>query len=117
MDLVVKGRGDRVSAQARIRLERKLARLGRLDRRVDRVEVEVTHQPSRRVEGGHRVDASCRSSRRTYRATATGTDLDAALDRAVERLERQVADDHDRRRTRMLNGANRLKSRRNGAGS
>ncbi|HEX2030620.1 MAG TPA: ribosome-associated translation inhibitor RaiA [Actinomycetota bacterium] len=117
MELVVKGRGDRVSAQAKIHLERKLARLARLDPRVGRVEVEVIRQPSRRVDGGHRVEASCRSSRRTYRARATGTDLDAALDRAVGRLERQIADDHARRRTRMLNGANRLKSRRDGAGS
>ncbi|MGH2724472.1 MAG: ribosome hibernation-promoting factor, HPF/YfiA family [Actinomycetota bacterium] len=112
MDLVVKGRGDRVSGQTRGRVERKLGRLSRLDRRIARVEVEVIRQPSRRVDGGHRVEASCRSSRRTFRASATGADVDSALDRVVERLERQIAREQDRRRSRMLDGANRIKSRR-----
>jgi ribosomal subunit interface protein len=111
MDLVVKGRGDRVSGQTRGRVERKLDRLSRLDGRIGRVEVEVIREPSPRVDGGHRVEASCRSSRRTFRASATGADVDSALDRAVERLERQIARDHDRRRSRMLDGANRIKSR------
>ena len=111
MDLVVKGRGDRVSGQTRARLQRKLARLERLDSRLDRVEVEVTWEAHRRVEGGHRVDASCRTPRRTYRASATGGDIDAAVDRLVQRLERQIISDHERRRSRMLDGANRVKSR------
>ena len=112
MDLVVKGRGDRVSGQLRGRVERKLGRLSRLDGRIDRVEVEVIRQPSPRVDGGHRVQASCRSARRTFRASATGADVDAAVDLLVERLERQITRDHERRRTRMLEGANRIKSRR-----
>jgi ribosomal subunit interface protein len=112
MDLVVKGRGDRVSGQTRARLERKLSRLERLESRIDRVEVEVTWEARRRVDGGHRVDASCRTPRRTYRASATGSDLDATIDRLVERLERQISSDHGRRRSRMLEGANRVKSGR-----
>ena len=111
MDLVVKGRGDRVSGQTRDRLQRKLSRLERLDTHLDRVEVEVTWEAHRRVQGGHRVDAACRSPRRTYRASATGKDVDAAIDRLVERLERLIVSDHQRRRSRMLDGANRVKSR------
>jgi ribosomal subunit interface protein len=112
MDLVVKGRGDRVSGQTRDRLRRKLSRLERLESRLDRVEVEVTWEAHRRVQGGHRVDAACRTPRRTYRASATGKDVDGAIDRLVERLERQIVSDHGRRRSRMLDGANRVKSRR-----
>jgi ribosomal subunit interface protein len=111
MDVVVKGRGDRVPAPARARLERKLGRLARREPRLDRVEIEVIREPSPRVDGGHRIEAFCRASRRTFRASATGRDLDEALDRLVGRLERQITEDHARRRARMLDGASRLKSR------
>jgi ribosomal subunit interface protein len=114
MDLVLKGRGGRLSDKIRLRIERRLAHLARLDPRVARVEVEVIRHPSRRVDGGHRVEASCRSARRTYRASGTGSDLDSALDKAIDRLERQIADGAARRRTRILHGANRLKSSRDG---
>jgi ribosome-associated translation inhibitor RaiA len=36
--------------------------------------------------------------------------VDTAVDRVVERLERQITKDRDRRRARMLGGAHRLKS-------
>jgi ribosomal subunit interface protein len=112
VDLVVKGRGARVSGQARVRLERRLGRLSRLDPRLDRVEVEIIKEPSARVNGGHRVEAVCRTPRKTYRAVASGPDVDVALLRVVDRLGRQIAHDHERRRSRMLDGANRLKSGR-----
>jgi ribosomal subunit interface protein len=112
MDLVVKGRGERVSGRSRERLERKLGRLARLDPRLDWVEVEVIREPSPRVGGGHRVEASCRSGRRTFRAKASGSDVDAAILQAVARLERQISHDHEKRRSRMLVGANRVKSGR-----
>jgi ribosomal subunit interface protein len=110
MDLVVKGRGSRVSSQSRQRVERKLARLARLDSGIQRIEVELIQEPNRRVNGGHRVEVACWTSRRTFRASSTGSDIDAALDRVTERLERQLTDEHDRRRTRRVGGANRLKS-------
>jgi ribosomal subunit interface protein len=110
MDLVVKGRGGRISLQTKQRIERRLARLDRLEATIQRVEVELIQQANRRVDGGHRVEATCRASRKTFRASATGSDIDAVLDRVVERLERQLTDDHGRRRTRRVGGANRLKS-------
>jgi ribosomal subunit interface protein len=110
MDLVVKGRGDRVAGQIRTHVERKVSRLSRLDFRLDRVEVEIIWETRGRI--GHRVEASCRSGRRTYRASANGPDVEAAVDRALGRLERQITDGHERRRTRMLDGANRVKSGR-----
>jgi ribosomal subunit interface protein len=110
MDFVVRGRGSRVSSQLRQRVERKLARLARLNSGIQRIEVELIEEPNRRVNGGHRVEVACWTSRRTFRASSTGADIDAALDRVTERLERQLTDDHDRRRTRRVGGANRLKS-------
>jgi ribosomal subunit interface protein len=111
MELVVKGRHTRVSPQVRQRIERKLAKLGRLSSRVQLVEVELTEEPRGRIGGGHRVEASCRTPRRTFRASATGEDVDSALDLVVTRLERQLKDERGKRRARLLEGANRVKSR------
>jgi ribosomal subunit interface protein len=115
MDLVVKGRGDRVTGQTRSRVERKMARLERFDGHLERVEVEVIWETRGRIGGGHRVEASARSRRRTYRASANGSDVDSALDRVVARLERQITEDHRKRRTRLLTWASRVKSRRTSA--
>jgi ribosome-associated translation inhibitor RaiA len=112
MDLVVKSRGEKVSGRSRERLERKLGRLARLDPKLQWAELEVIREASRRVNGGHRVQAACGSARRTYRAVASGPDLEAAIGRVVGRLERQISQDHERRRSRMLGGANRVKSGR-----
>jgi putative sigma-54 modulation protein len=111
MELVVKGRHTHVSPQVRQRIERKLAKLARLSSRVQLVEVELTEEPRGRIGGGHRVEASCRTPRRTFRASATGEDVDSALDRVVTRLERQLKDERGKRRARLLEGANRVKSR------
>jgi ribosomal subunit interface protein len=110
MDVVVRGRGERVGEQDRAMLERKLSRLSRLNGRIDRIDVEVTLESRGRIGGGHRVEASCRSGRRTYRASGTGPDVDAAVDRLVERLERQIGDDHRRRRPRPPGGSNGVQS-------
>jgi ribosomal subunit interface protein len=112
MDLVVKARGDRVAGRTRSHVERKVSRLSRLDPRLDRVEFEVIWETRGRIGGGHRVEASCRSGGRTYRASASGPDVEAAVNRVVGRLERQITQDYRKRRSRMLDGANRLKSGR-----
>jgi ribosome hibernation promoting factor len=111
MELVVKGRHTRVSPQVRQRIERKMTRLERLVPRVQRVEIVLTEEATPRVDGGHRVEASCRTPHRTFRASATGSDVDAALERVVDRLERQLKEEQGKRRARLLEGANRVKSR------
>jgi ribosomal subunit interface protein len=116
MELVVKGRGDRVTGQTRSRLERKLSRLSRLDGRLERIEVEVIWETRGRIGGGHRVEASCRSGRRIYRASGTGPDVETAADRLVERLERQITDHHRKRRSRLFAWADKVQSRRTPTG-
>jgi ribosomal subunit interface protein len=111
MELVVKARHTHVSPQLRQRIERKLGRLGRLIRRIQWIEVELIEEPRGRIGGGHRVEASCRTPRHTFRASGTGEDVDSALDRVVDRLERQLKDERGKRRARLLEGANRVKSR------
>jgi ribosomal subunit interface protein len=103
MEVVMRGRGERVAGQTRARVERKLEHLSRLDGRLDRVEVEVTRESRGRIGGGHRVEAWGRSGRRTYRAHASGEDVEAAVDLMLERLERQITEAHRRRRPRGTN--------------
>jgi ribosomal subunit interface protein len=111
MDLVVKGRGERLGGATRDRVEKKLSRLERFDGRLGRIELEVIREARGRIGGGHRVVASARSGRHTYRASATGDDVEAAVDRLVGRLERQMAEHHRKRRSRLVTWASRVKSR------
>jgi ribosomal subunit interface protein len=110
MDLVVKGRGTKVTDHLRHVIERKLERLTRHEPRVQRVEVEVIEEPNPRVDGGHRVEATCWTNRVTFHATARGRNMDGLVDRVVHRLERQISDHHSKRRRRLIDGANKLKS-------
>ena len=112
MELVVRGRRERVDPELRAVMERKLARVTRIDGRIDRVEIEVTAESRGRIGGGHRVEGSCRSGRRTYRASGTGEEVLEAFDRLVDRLERQISDDHRRRRSRLLGTSERVQSAR-----
>jgi ribosomal subunit interface protein len=110
MDVEVRGRHDRVGERERAHLERKLGRLARLDARIDRIEVEVTFESRGRIGGGHRVKASARSGRKVYRASGNGPDVEAAADRLVDRLERQIVEGHRRRRPRPAGGAEGVQS-------
>ncbi len=112
MDVTVRGRGDRVDPATKERIEQKLARLSRLDGRIDRVDVEVTFETRGRI--GHRVEASCRSGRRTYRAHADGDQVTVALDRLVERLERQISDRHRKGRHKASGAPGKVQSARMG---
>ncbi len=117
MDLVVKGRGARVSSRARQVIERKVDRLVRHEPRIQRIEVLVNEESNPRVTGRHRVEASCRTPRRTFHASATGSSLDATIDQVMRRLSRQLADHQGRRRAKLIEGANRVKSGQAQAGS
>ena len=110
MDVEVRGRHDRVTERDRARLERKLGRLSRFDDRIDRIDVEVTFESRGRIGGGHRVEASARSGRKVYRASANGSDVEAAADRLVDRLERQIVEGHRRRRPRPSGGPEGVES-------
>ena len=70
MELVLKGRGDKISDQIRAVAEHKLERLGRLEHEVTRCEVEITHQKNPRLGGAHHVEASLDTPRKTFRAEA-----------------------------------------------
>ena len=70
MDLVLKGRGIRITDQVRRTAEHKLAKIGRLNPKVLRLEVELTLERNPRIGGSHRVEVACDTARQTFRAGA-----------------------------------------------
>jgi ribosome hibernation promoting factor len=109
VDLVLKGRGFRITDQVRRSAEHKLSKVSRFDPSAFRMEVEI-HEEKPRIEGGYRVEVACFSGRKTFRAEGTGTDVSSALDRVVERLERQITRHRGKLRTRSSGRSNRIQS-------
>ena len=112
MDLVMKGRGIRITDQVRRTAEHKLARIGRLNPTVTRLQVEVTLERNPRIGASHRVEVACDTARQTFRAGAVGADVESALDQVIKRLERQITSHRGRLRDRWLRRGNRLQSPR-----
>lgn len=110
MELVLKGRGDKITDQVRALAEHKLDRLSRLEHEVTRCEVEITLEKNPRLGGAHHVEVSIDTPRKTFRAVADAKEVGSALDAVAEKLERQIRDHHKKRRSRLLAGAGRVKS-------
>jgi putative sigma-54 modulation protein len=90
MDLVLKGRGVRITDQIWKTAEHKTAKIGRLEPRVQRVVIELIQEHNPRINGSHRVEVAADTARHVFRATGSGRDVETALDQVVERLERQI---------------------------
>lgn len=101
MDLLLKGRGVHITDRMREATEHRVARLdGPRRPSITRLEVEIIEEPTPRIHGGHRVQLMCVTTRRTFRAEASGPTIDAALDLAVDRLNRQIATYRGKRESR-----------------
>jgi ribosomal subunit interface protein len=90
LDLVLKGRGVRITDQIRKVAEHKLGKLGRIDPRVTRLEVEIIER-NPRTGGSHHVEVTCDTPRHVFRAEGSGHDVDSALDQVIAKLERQFS--------------------------
>jgi putative sigma-54 modulation protein len=115
MDVVLKGRGARITEQVRASAVRKLSRLERLEPRVTKIQIEVVSEPNPRQGGIKRVEAALETARKTFRAKAQARDIAAAFDLIAEKLERQVRDHHTKRRTRVVAAPKRLQSPEGGS--
>ncbi len=104
MDVILKGRGVRITEQVRRTAEHKLSKIGRLEPRVRRLEVEIIEERNPRIDGSHRVEVTCDSLRNVFRAHGAGRDVNTALDQVVERLERQISRKRGRLRNRRQSG-------------
>ena len=116
MELFLKGRGTRITEQLRRTAAHKLGKLARLDPRgIARLEIELISERNPRQNGAkQRVEAQLQAGRRTFRATAQAADVEAALDRLADKLERQIRDYRTKRKNRFGGRSNRLKSPRIG---
>lgn len=93
MDIVVSGRHTTVSDRFRAHIEDKLAKVPTLAPRVERIDVLVSHESTRRQTSARdKVEITCRVKGKVIRAEARMDDkyaaLDVALDKLVERLRR-----------------------------
>jgi ribosomal subunit interface protein len=109
MEFTFKGRGLRITDEVREVARHKLSRLARMEPRATLLEVEVIAQRNPRLDA-FRVDGALMRPRKTFRAHGEGPDVPTAVDQLAERLERQVRDDHSRRRTRPPGRGNGLES-------
>jgi ribosomal subunit interface protein len=109
VDLIVKSRGVVVEDRLHDLALHKLEKLTRLERRIQRVEIEVIAE-RHRPEGHRRLEAALSTPRRTFRAHAEGPDVEHALDRIVQRLDRQLRDHHGKRAKHKGATGNRLES-------
>ena len=99
MDIVVKGRNVEVPDHFRRHVTEKMNLCERLDSRVFRLDVELSHEKNpRQSERCQRVEITCLSKGPVIRAEACAADYYAALDAATLKLEARLRKAHDRRR-------------------
>jgi ribosomal subunit interface protein len=99
MELVVRGRNVEVPDHFRIHVSEKLGRIERYDAKILRTDVELLHERNpRQAEKCQRVEITCRVRGPVVRAEACASDFYAALDLAVEKVERRFRQAADRRR-------------------
>lgn len=110
MEMLLSGRGVRITDRIREVVDRKFARVGRMEPRLVRLEVEVISEKNPRRGGAHRVEAVAEAPRKKFRAHADAHEVEIAIDAVAEKLERQIRDHHEKRRARLLTGAGRVKS-------
>ena len=99
MELTFTGRGLQVTDEMREAATHKLGRLQRLEPRAVRLDLEIINEHHPRPDALKRIDAKLHTPRKTFRARAEASEVPAALDDVVERLERQLRDHHGKRRT------------------
>ena len=101
MNIIFKGRHTDVLERFRRHATAKLAKLGKLDSRATRIDVEVSTEPNRRqAQRRERVELTISSRGPAIRAEAAAEDRYAALDLAFTKLESRLRRAGDRRKCR-----------------
>src|SRR5580704_5912732 len=109
VNIIFKGRHTDVLERFRRHATAKLAKLGKLDSRATRIDVEVSTEPNRRQsQRRERVELTISSRGPAIRAEAAAEDRYAALDLAFTKLESRLRRAGDRRKCRHAAHATRL---------
>ena len=108
MDIIFKGRHTDVQEKFRERATAKLSRIGKLDQKAIRIDVEVSAERNpRQSDRRERVELTITSRGPAIRAEAAGQDRYAALDMALAKLESRLRRAGDRRKARRSAAASR----------
>jgi ribosomal subunit interface protein len=101
VDIIFKGRHTDVQDRFRERATAKLSKIGKLDQKAIRIDVEVTAERNpRQSDRRERVELTIRSRGPAIRAEAAGQDRYTALDMALAKLESRLRRAGDRRKGR-----------------
>jgi len=101
MEITFKGRHTSVPERFRRHATAKLAKLGRLDQKAIRIDVEVSKERNpRQSDRSERVELTIRSRGPAIRAEAAADDRYAALDLAFAKLEARLRRASERRKAR-----------------
>ena len=99
MDITVVGRSAEISSRLRDYVEEKAAKVEQLDPRVQRVEVEVTHERNpRQADTAERAEITVISKGPIIRAEASSSDRFAAFDIAMGKLTERLRRARDRKK-------------------
>ena len=99
MEIIVRGRHITVPSRFRQHAAAKLAKLGKLDQKVVRIDVEVSKERNpRQSDRRERVELTIRSRGPAIRAEAAADDRYTALDLAFAKLENRLRRASDRRK-------------------
>lgn len=98
MDIAVTGRHLSITDRFREHVHERLERLGHHAAGIQRVEVLVSHEPTRSGGPSERVEVTCLGKGPVIRAEARHDDKFSALDLATERLRERLRRASDRRR-------------------
>jgi ribosomal subunit interface protein len=101
MDIIFKGRHTGLQERFRRHATAKLGKIGKLDQKAIRIDVEVSQERNpRQSDRRERVELTIRSRGPAIRAEAAADDRYVALDRAVAKLEARLRRACDRRKSR-----------------
>jgi ribosomal subunit interface protein len=99
MDIVFRSRRTNIPERFREHAEVKLEKIGKLDHKAIRIDVEVTQERNpRQAKGRERVELTIRSRGPVVRAEAAADDRYTALDLAFAKLENRLRRSCDRRK-------------------
>lgn len=99
MDITVVGRNAEISSRYRDYVEEKVTKVEQYDPRVQRVEIEVTHERNpRQADTAERVELTVISKGPIIRAEASSSDRFAAFDIAMGKLTERLRRARDRKK-------------------
>jgi putative sigma-54 modulation protein len=100
MQMTVSGKNVDVPERLKSHAKSKLSKVERFDDRIIALDVVFSEERNPRVADAHRVEVTCTTKAHVIRAEAAAAEPAAAVDKVVDRLERQVKKLKGRRVTR-----------------